>query len=65
MMDLAMVTSAQWHGEFIADPSPKRWALREPYVVRVRGLPPANHTRLLSNEPDMVAIADTAWLRQR
>ena len=59
-----MVTSAQWDGEFIAHPSPERCALREPYVVRVRGLPPAYQTRLLVIETDMIAVADTPRLRQ-
>jgi hypothetical protein len=59
-MHLAVVTSAQRYGEFIAELSPERWALREPYMVRVRWLSPANQARLLSNEPDMIAVADTA-----
>jgi len=63
-MDFAMVTSTQWYGEFITDPSPERRALRKPYVVRVRGLPPAYQTRLLGNEPDMIAVADTPRLSQ-
>ena len=50
-MNLAMVTAAQWHREFIAHLAAERGALREAHVVGVRWLPAADQARLLGNEP--------------
>ena len=63
-MNLAMVTAAQWHGEFIAHLAAEGWALREAHVVGVRGLPATDQARLLGNEPDVIAVADPPRLRE-
>jgi hypothetical protein len=34
-MNVAMMATAQWHGEFVAYLAAERSALREAYVVRV------------------------------
>jgi hypothetical protein len=46
-VDLAMMSSAQWYGEFIADLPPERPTLRESQVVGIRWPPAANQARLL------------------
>ena len=63
-MNLAMVATAQWHGEFIAHLAAEGWALREAHVVGVRWLPAANQARLLGNEPDVIAVANPPRLRE-
>ena len=60
-----MVPATQWDGELVANLSSHRAALREPKVMRVRGVPPADEASLLSNQPDMVAVTDPPWLWQR
>ena len=63
-MNLAMVSSTQWHGEFVADRAAERWALRKPHVVGIRWLPGANQAGLLGNELDVVPIANPARFRK-
>src|ERR1700691_3807144 len=64
VVNLAMMATAQWHREFVADLAAEGSALREAYVVSVRWLPAANQTRLLRNEPDVLAVADPPRLRE-
>ena len=64
VMNLAMVTAAQWHGEFIAHFAAERWALRKAHVVGIRWLPATDQARLLGDEPDVIAIADPSRLRE-
>ena len=61
-MDLTMVPTTQWHREFIAHLAAERWALREAQVVSVRWQAAADQTRLLGNEPDVIAVADSSRL---
>jgi len=61
-MNFAMVAAAQWHREFVAHIAAECWALCEAHVVGVRRLPAANQTRLLGDEPDVIAVADSSWL---
>jgi hypothetical protein len=53
-----MVPTTQWHREFIAHLAAERWALREAQVVSVRWQAAADQTRLLGNEPDVIAVAN-------
>ena len=46
-VDLAMMSSAQWYGEFIAYLATERPALRESQVVGIRWPSAANQARLL------------------
>ena len=49
-MDLAMMAATQRNDKFVAHLAPERTVLREPKVMRVRRLAPANQTRLLGHE---------------
>jgi hypothetical protein len=64
-MNLAMVTAAQGHREFIAHLAAERWALRETHLVRVRWLVAADQARLFGDEPDVIEVAQSAKLGQR
>src|SRR4029077_12816122 len=46
LMHLSMVTSAERHGELIADLEADRTRLRKPKMMGVRWLPPADEARL-------------------
>jgi hypothetical protein len=61
-VDLAMMSSAQWYGEFIADLAPERGMLREPQVMGIRGSSAANQARLLGNRFDVIAVTNPARL---
>jgi hypothetical protein len=63
-MDFAMVPAAERDGELIADLTAERAALCESQVMGVAGLAAADQTRLPGDEPDVVAIADAARLRE-
>ena|ERR1700733_1413574 len=57
-VNLAMVPATQRHGELIADLAAQRTALRKAQVVGVAGLTATDQAGLLSDEADMIAIAD-------
>lgn len=61
-MNLAMVASAQGHGEFVANLATERPALGKAHVVGIRWLPPTNEARLLGHEPDVIAVANPTRL---
>jgi hypothetical protein len=61
-MNLTMVTTAQWHREFVAYLAAECWALCEAHMVGVRRFAAANQARLLGNEPDVIAVANPARL---
>jgi hypothetical protein len=61
-MHLAMVPSAQRHGELIADLATESAGLGEAQMMRVRRGATADKTWLLGDTADMLAIADTARL---
>ena len=61
-MDFAMVATAQRDGELIADLAAERSTLRETQMMGVGWTSTTNQTRLLRDIPDVVAVADTAWL---
>jgi hypothetical protein len=64
-MKRPMVTPAQRHGEFIANPASEGARLCEPQVMCIRRAPPADETRLRRNKPEMRAVAVAAWFAQR
>jgi hypothetical protein len=64
LVNLAMVSSTQRHGELIADLSAECPALRKAQVMGIAGLAPANQTRLLGHMSDVIAVANPARLRQ-
>ena len=51
-----MVAPAQWHGEFIADLTAERGALRKAEMVGICWLPTANEARLLGDVSDVIPI---------
>jgi hypothetical protein len=63
-VDLAMVSPAEWHGEFVADLPTKRPRLNVAQMVRVRRAPAADKARLGGDESDMLAVSNTPWLRE-
>jgi len=63
-VNLAMVPSTQWDGEFVADLAPECRGLRKSEVVGIGGLSAANQTRPLGDGLDMIAVPNTARLRQ-
>jgi hypothetical protein len=63
-MNFTMVTTAQWDGKFVAHFASERPALRKAHVVGIRWLPAANQARLIGNEADMIAVADSPRFRK-
>jgi hypothetical protein len=61
-MGLAMMASAQRHGELIADLSAERAMLREAQMVCICGPAPANQTRLFGHEFDVLLVSESARL---
>ena len=60
-----MMTPAERHGEFIADPAAQRARLGEPQMVGIRRPPPADQTGLGRHEPEVRTIAIAARFIQR
>ena len=60
-----MMTAAHRNCELVADLLAERSALREAKMVSVRRLPAADQTRARRNKFDMIAVTNTAGLRQR
>ena len=54
-MQLAMMSPAEWHREFVADLATERTRLREAQMVRIGWQPAADQARLLDHMPDMIA----------
>ena len=63
-MQLAMMPPTHRDGELITDLSPHGATLRKAKVVWIRRPPPANETSLLSNQPEVLSVANPSWLRQ-
>ena len=57
-MNFAMVTAAQRHSEFITHLAAERRTLREAHVMSIGWLTATDHARLLSNEPDVIAVTN-------
>ena len=64
-MQLAMMPPTRRDGELITDLSPHGATLRQAEVVWIRRLPPANKTSLLSDQPEVLSVANLSRLRQR
>src|SRR5258707_8151503 len=64
-MEFTMVSPAQRHGELIADFAPKRAALRELKMMRVRRAAAAGQAGLGAHELQMVSIPEPNWFGQR
>ena len=60
-----MVTPAQRHGVFIADPAAEGARLGESQMMGVRWPPPADEARLRRHEPEVRTVAVAAWFAQR
>jgi hypothetical protein len=61
-MDFAMMAAAKRHRELIADLPAKCAVLGETQMMRIRGHAAAKQTRLLGHKPDVLAVANPAWL---
>lgn len=64
VMHLAMVSSTQWNGVLIADLAPEGPTLGKSEVVGICGSATANETRVLGNRFDVIAVTNSARLRQ-
>jgi hypothetical protein len=65
-MHLAMMPSAQRHGELVADPAAECPVLREAKVMGVCRSAPANQARLFGHKPDVLLVtkAPRLWVGQ-
>jgi len=63
-MEFAMMTAAKRDGELVANFAAQCAALGKAQVVGVAGLPAAEQAGLLRDEPEVIAVADTPWLRE-
>ena len=63
-VDLAMMAAAQRDGELIADLASERAVLREPKMMRIRGLAPTNQTWLFGHEFEVVLVPNPTRLRE-
>ena len=61
-MDLVVMASAQRYGEFIARLATKRAMLGKAQMMGICGHAAADQAWLLGYEPDVVFVADPAWL---
>ena len=61
-MHLAMMPSAQRHGELVADPAAECPVLREAKVMGVCRPTPANQARLFGHELDVLLVTKATWL---
>jgi hypothetical protein len=53
LMQLPVMATAKRHSELVADFETERPGLREPQVMRIRRLPPADEARLRGDKPQM------------
>ena len=63
-MELAMMSPAERHREFIADLATECTRLREAEMVWVGRPPAADQARLLNHMPDMIAVTNAARFRE-
>jgi hypothetical protein len=61
-MDLAMMASAQRHGELIADLAAEGAVLREAQMMGICGPAPPNQTRLFGHEFNVLLVTKAARL---
>ena len=60
-----MVTPAQRHGVFVADPAADSARLGKAQMMGVRRPPAADQARLRRHEPEVRTVAVAAWFAQR
>ncbi len=60
-----MVAAAERHGELVADFAAEGARLGEAQMMSIARLAAADQAGLLSDVPDVVAVTDPPWLRQR
>ena len=65
VMDFAVMTPTQRHGELIADFPAERTALREAEVVSVRGSPTADQTSMCGYKLHMIPVTNPPRLAIR
>jgi hypothetical protein len=61
-VDLAMMAAAERHGELIADLATKRPLLGKAQMMGIGWRAAANQTGLFGDKPDVVSVANPAWL---
>jgi len=61
-MNLAVVSTAQWHGELVAGLAAKRPMLSKAQMMRIGRRSTAYQTGLLDDKPHVLAVAYPAWL---
>ena len=59
-MGLAMMASAQWHGELIAYLPAERAVLREAQMMSICRFAPTNQARLFGHEFDVLLVTEAA-----
>jgi hypothetical protein len=59
-MQLAMMSPAERHREFVADLATECTRLREAQMVWIGRPPAADQARLLNHMPDMIAVTNAA-----
>ena len=64
-VQLAMMSTAEWHGELVADLEAKTAGLREAQMVGIAGLPGTDQAWLFGDESKVVLIAVAAQLGKR
>src|SRR6266849_4917686 len=64
-MEFTVVSTAEWDRELIADFAPKRAALRELKMMRVRRAAAAGQAGLGAHELQMVSIPQQNWFGER
>ena len=64
-VNLAMMSTAERDGEFVADFAPERAMLGKANVVRICGLPSADQAGLRRDELQVVLVAKAARLGKR
>ena len=62
-VDLAVVATAQWNSEFIADLAIERPALRKSEVMGIRRASAANQAGMLSDKFDVIPVTHSAGFR--
>jgi hypothetical protein len=65
MVEIAMVLSAERHGELVTDFATEGLGLREPDVVGVAGLGTAQEAGLRGHVPEVILVADPLRLLQK
>jgi len=64
VMDLAVVSAAERHSEFVTDLTSERVRLRKAKVMCIRGTATTNQARLLGDESLVIFVPDPTRFRQ-